>query len=79
MRDYRSFPVYIVLAPIVKLSTSGTCFLRAKRLGLNGKTVEVLKNRTCTGMPMSGSRNCCEVPDSDTRMEDKFKEDMTPR
>ena len=40
------FPVCVVLAVLVKASSRGPVFYRAKRLGLNGRPIEVWKFRT---------------------------------
>ena len=40
------FPFCILIACLVKLTSPGPVFYRAKRLGMNGKTITVLKFRT---------------------------------
>lgn len=39
-------PLFLILALIVKLSSKGPIFYSAKRLGINGKNIKVLKFRT---------------------------------
>lgn len=74
------FPVFVVLAAVVKLGSPGPVFYRAKRLGLNGKTIEVWKFRT---MYKDADERLKKLLAEDAvfraEWEDKFKVDNDPR
>ena len=70
----------VILALMVKLSSRGPVFYRAKRLGKKGKTIYVLKFRTMN--PDADAKLellLAENPDLQAEWEKKFKLDNDPR
>jgi Undecaprenyl-phosphate galactose phosphotransferase WbaP len=70
----------VILAVLVKLSSEGPAFYRAKRLGKNGKPISVLKFRTMVHKAdQELERILSEDPDLRDEWEAKFKLDNDPR
>lgn len=70
----------IVLAILVKFSTRGPVFYRAKRLGRNGKPIEVLKFRTMNAdADEKLEQLLAENPDLKAEWEKNFKLNNDPR
>ena len=70
----------IFLAILVKLSSRGPVFYRAKRLGLNGKPIEVLKFRTMNpDADEKLEQLLAENPELKAEWEKNFKLDNDPR
>ena len=74
------FPMCLVISILIKLTSRGPVFYRAKRVGLNGKTIEVLKFRTMyVGADKQLSRILEENPEMKKEWESKFKLKDDPR
>lgn len=74
------FPVCLVIALLIKLSSAGPIFYKAKRLGINGKPIEVLKFRTMRpDADAKLEQLLAENPDLKKQWESNFKLDNDPR
>ena len=70
----------VILAILVKLSSEGPAFYKAKRLGKNGKPINVLKFRTMINKAdQELEKILSEDPDLREQWEAKFKLDNDPR
>ena len=73
-------PLFLVLAILVKLTSRGPIFYRARRLGVNRTTIRVLKFRT---MYVDADRRLetllAEDPEMERQWREKFKLDNDPR
>ena len=51
-------PIYIFLALLIKLNSKGPILYIGKRLGKQGKYIEILNSEQCTSMPKIVLRTC---------------------
>lgn len=74
------WPLFLVLAIIVKLTSRGPVFYRSTRLGLNGKTIHVIKFRTMKWDADSQlERILSESPEKAHEWQEHFKLTDDPR
>ena len=74
------FPVFIVLAVLVKCSSRGPVIYRAKRLGVNGRPIEVWKFRTMyADADRRLAKLLAENPELKKEWDDNFKLKNDPR
>ena len=74
------FPVFIILAILVKCSSRGPVIYRAKRLGVNGSTIEVWKFRTMyADADQRLAKLLAENPDLKKEWDENFKLKNDPR
>lgn len=73
-------PLFLILAFLVKISSRGPIFYRARRLGVNRKTIRVLKFRT---MYVDADQRLetllAEDPEMERQWREKFKLENDPR
>lgn len=74
------WPLFLIIAIVVKLSSRGPIFYRATRLGLNGKTIKVLKFRTMyVDADDKLEKMLAEDPELEKEWREKFKLSNDPR
>ena len=62
-------PLFLILAIMIKIDSKGPVFYRAKRLGQNGKTFEVLKFRT---MYLGADKKLSTILEENPKMKQEY-------
>jgi Undecaprenyl-phosphate galactose phosphotransferase WbaP len=74
------FPIFILLAVLIKITSKGPIYYSAERLGLNGKKIKVLKFRTMYNDAHTKLEQMLEAnPELRKEWQEKFKLNDDPR